>query len=373
MSMPPRSRTGSGPLIAGTLILLAIGIGLAVLWASGITPQRLWDSFFPIENQTPVTDRALSTKALYDFVFYIAAAIFVIVEALLIYTAFRYRRKPADTELPPQTHGNNLVEVVWTVIPTIIVAVLFVLSWQTLNTVDAKANTTVHITAVAARFQWSFDYLAADGKTVLFTQNLPKGDEGGMFVPVGEPVQVDLRSTDVIHAFYVPKFLFKRDVVPGKLNTFDFTVEEAGVYRGQCAELCGTYHGSMLFEVHAVDRATFDAWLQKQIDLANQTPAPPPSGGAGGETLPLSAQNTTFSTDALTATADAPFTIDFNNEDVGMPHNVEIKDAGGTQVFLGKLITGPAKEPYAVPPLKAGAYTFVCTVHPNMTGTLTVQ
>jgi plastocyanin len=161
--------------------------------------------------------------------------------------------------------------------------------------------------------------------------------------------------------------------VPGKLNTFDFTVEEAGIYRGQCAELCGTYHGSMLFEVHAVDRATFDAWLQKQIDLANQTPAPPPSGGAGGESLPLTAQNTAFSTDALAATADAPFTIDFNNEDVGMPHNVEIKDAGGTQVFLGKLITGPAKEPYAVPPLKAGAYTFVCTVHPNMTGTLTVQ
>ncbi|HEY6568876.1 MAG TPA: cytochrome c oxidase subunit II [Candidatus Limnocylindrales bacterium] len=373
MSMPPRSRTGSGPLIAGTLILLAIGIGVVVLLASGITPQRLWDSFFPIENQTPVTDRSLAIKALYDFVFYIAAAIFVIVEAVLIYTAFRYRRKPTDAELPPQTHGNNLVEVVWTVIPTIIVAVLFVLSWQTLNTVDAKATTTVHITAVAARFQWSFDYLAADGKTVLFTQNLPKGDEGGMFVPVGEPVQVDLRSTDVIHAFYVPKFLFKRDVVPGKLNTFDFTVEEAGVYRGQCAELCGTYHGSMLFEVHAVDRATFDAWLQKQIDLANQTPAPPPSGGAGGETLPLSAQNTTFSTDALAATADAPFTIEFNNEDVGMPHNVEIKDPGGAQVFLGKIITGPAKEPYPVPPLKAGSYTFVCTVHPNMTGTLTVQ
>ena len=380
MSMPPRSRTGSGPLIAGTLILLAIGIGLAVLWAGGITPQRLWDSFFPIENQTPVTDRSLSTKALYDFVFYIAAAIFVIVEGVLIYSAFRYRRKPTDTELPPQTHGNNLVEVVWTVIPTIIVAVLFVLSWQTLNTVDAKATTTVHITAVAARFQWSFDYLAADGKTVLFTQQLPKGDEGGMFVPVGEPVQVDLRSADVIHAFYVPKFLFKRDVVPGKLNTFDFTVEEAGVYRGQCAELCGTYHGSMLFEVHAVDRATFDAWLQKQIDLASRTPAPPPSGGAPapsggatGTTLPLSAKNTAFSTNALDAPADAPFTIDFKNEDVGMPHNVEIKDSSGGQVFLGKIITGPAEEPYAVTPLKAGAYTFVCTVHANMTGTLTVK
>lgn len=380
MSMPPRSRTGSGALLAGALILLALGICVVILWANGVTPATLWDSFFPVANQTPATDRSLSTKALYDFVFYIAAAIFVIVEALLIYTAFRYRRKPTDTELPPQTHGNNLVEVVWTVIPTIIVAVLFVLSWQTLNTVDAKAATTVHVRANAARFQWSFDYLAADGTTVLFEEQIPKGADEGLYLPVGEPVQIDLRSEDVIHAFYVPKFLFKRDVVPGKLNTFDFTIEEPGVYRGQCAELCGTYHGSMLFEVHAVDRATFDAWLQKHIDQANQTPAPPPSGGApapsggaSGATLPLSAQNTAFSTNALAAPADAPFTIDFKNEDVGMPHNVEIKDASGAQVFNGKIITGPAEEPYAVPPLKAGAYTFVCTVHANMTGTLTVQ
>src|SRR5262245_46384956 len=159
MSMPPRSRTGSGPLIAAVLIALAVLIAVVLFWANGITPQRLWDSFFPLENQTPVTDRSLSIKWLYDFVFYIAAAIFVIVEGLIIWSAFRYRRKPGDDELPPQTHGNNLVEIVWTVIPTIIVAVLFVLSWQTLNTVDAKAATDVHVRAVAQRFQWSFEYL----------------------------------------------------------------------------------------------------------------------------------------------------------------------------------------------------------------------
>ena len=87
---------------------------------------------------------------------------------------------------------------------------------------------------------------------------------------MGEPIQIDLRSEDVIHAFYVPKFLFKRDVVPGKLNTFDFTVDEAGTYRGQCAELCGTFHGSMVFDVHAVDRPTFDAWVAEQVDKAQR-------------------------------------------------------------------------------------------------------
>ena len=150
MSMPPRSRTGSGPLIAGLLIVLAIVIAVIALAAAGVTPQQLWDGFFPIENQTPVTDRSLSTKSLYDFVFYIAAAIFILVEGLIIYSAFRYRRKPSDVDLPPQTHGNNLVEIVWTLIPTVIVAVLFVLSWQTLNVVDAKVTTDVHVRAIAA-------------------------------------------------------------------------------------------------------------------------------------------------------------------------------------------------------------------------------
>jgi cytochrome c oxidase subunit II len=370
--MPPRSRTGSGPLIAGALIALAIVVAVILFAAKGVSPQALWDSFFPIENQTPVTDRAVHTKQLYDFVFYIAAAIFLIVEGLIIWSAFRYRRKPTDTELPPQTHGNNLVEIVWTVIPTIIVAVLFVLSWQTLNTVDAKASTTVHVEAIAARFQWEFRYLDNDGNP-LFTQILTSGEEGGMYLPVGEPVQVDLVSKDVIHAFYVPKFLFKRDVVPGKLNTFDFTVEEAGTYNGQCAELCGTGHGAMLFQVKAVDRPTFDAWVAEQVAKAQATPPPPPSGEPSGEVIPLTAQNIAFTTTALTATADQPFTIDFKNEDASVAHNVEIKDASGGAVFNGPIITGVAETQYAIPPLKAGSYPFLCTVHPNMTGTITVN
>jgi cytochrome c oxidase subunit II len=383
MSMPPRSRTGSGPLIAGLLIVLAIVIALVAFAATGITPQRLWDGFFPIGNQTPVTDRSLSTKALYDFVFYIAAAIFLLVEGLIIYSAFRFRRKPGDDELPPQTHGNNLVEIVWTLIPTVIVAVLFVLSWQTLNVVDAKVTTSVHVTAVAARFQWAFEYRDGDGK-LLFTQSLPvrnpddpESEGGGLFLPVGEPIQIDLRSEDVIHAFYVPKFLFKRDVVPGKLNTFDFTVDEAGTYRGQCAELCGTFHGSMVFDVHAVDRPTFDAWVAEQVDKARATPAPPPSGGPSGApagtVVPLSAQNIAFSTATLQAPAGQPFTIDFKNDDQSVPHNVEIQDASGAVKLKGDTITGVAEIQYPVDALPAGDYKFLCTVHPNMTGTLTVQ
>jgi cytochrome c oxidase subunit 2 len=371
MSMPTRSRPGSGPLLAVALIVVSIIAMAAALWAAGITPQEAWDSFFPMGGETPATDRAHAVAWLYDWVFGFAVVIFLAVEGVIIYSAFRYRRRARDTELPAQTHGNNLIEVIWTAIPTAIVLFLFVLSWQALNTVDAKAATDVRIRAVAARFQWSFDYLDPAGE-LLFTQVIPIGEDGGMVVPVDEPVSVELRAQDVIHAFYVPRFLFKRDAVPGKPNFFDFTVEEPGTYRGQCAELCGASHGAMVFDVHAVPRAEYDVWFQAQLDKASATPAPAPSGGAA-TTLELSAINVAFSASTLEAPAGQPFAIHFVNNDASVPHNVEIKDTSGTSVFKGDLITGPSEITYSVPELAAGTYTFVCTVHPNMTGTLTVQ
>ena len=379
MSMPSRPRTGSGALLAGLIILVVTLATIGVLLAAGITPQRAWDSFFPVGGATPVTDRAKATRGLYDIVFLIGAAIFVIVEAMIVYTVFRYRRKTDDEALPPQTHGNNLVEVIWTAIHTAIVLALFVMSWQTLNTVEAKAATPdVYVRAIAARYQWTFEYLdGPDGvgltPKVLFSQALPVGEDGGLVLPVAEPVHISLTSPDVIHAFYVPKFLFKRDVVPGKLNNFDFTVEEPGTYRGQCAELCGAYHGSMVFEVHARPKAEFDTWLAGAIAKASATPAPAPSGDAFLPVVELSALNVTFNTTTLTAPADKPFTIHFKNDDNAVPHNVEIKDASGGVAFKGEIITGVAETNYSVPALKAGTYTFLCTVHPNMTGTLTVQ
>jgi cytochrome c oxidase subunit II len=375
MSMPSRPRSGSGALVAAVTMLVTIAVFIAVAWAAGVTPQGVWNSFFPVHGETPVTDRSLATKQLYDIVFYIAVVVFVVVEGLIIFTVFRYRRRGTDDGLPPQTHGNNLVEVIWTAIPLAIVLFLFAASWQTLNTVDAKTPSTVNVRAVAARFQWRFDYLdrpdGPDAKVVL-SQAVPVGEDGGLVLPVGEPVHISLTSPDVIHAFYVPKFLFKRDVVPGKLNTFDFTVDEPGTFRGQCAELCGTYHGSMVFEVHALPKGDFDAWFAAAMQKASATPPPAPSGGTG-EVVQLTAQNVAFTTAELTATGGAPFTIHFKNDDASVPHNVEIKGADGSVAFKGDIITGPAEVDYAVPALAPGSYAFLCTVHPNMTGTLTVK
>ena len=216
-----------------------------------------------------------------------------------------------------------------------------------------------------------------------------------MYVPAGRQIRLSLESPDVIHAFYVPQFLFKRDVVPGRINTFDFNVDpnmagplpEGQIFNGQCAELCGSGHYTMLFQVKALSPADFDTWLADQIATANATPAPPPSaapGGSGpppsgapaaGPTLQVSASGIAYEQKELTAPANTPFKITFENKDAGVPHNVAIHQGSptGQEVFKGEIFAGVATKTYDVPALPAGAYAFVCTVHPTMTGTLTVN
>ena len=200
-----------------------------------------------------------------------------------------------------------------------------------------------------------------------------------MYVPAGQTIQLQLfvRPNDVIHAFYVPQFLFKRDVVPGRVTAFDFTVNasDAGqTFRGQCAELCGVGHMEMLFDVKAVTPTEFEAWLDGKVAEAKATPAPPPSGGAGAA-VKLSAFGVKYEQTAISAPANAPFRIDFENKDPAIPHNVSIHKGSptGEEVFKGEIFPGVATKTYNVPALPAGAYAFVCTVHPTMTGTLTVQ
>jgi cytochrome c oxidase subunit 2 len=356
-------------VVAALVVAMAAGSDL-----SGIV-RGVIDSFYP---PAAVTEQGAHIRDLYDIVFFIGVVIFFVVEALILWTVIRYRRRPEDTELPPQTHGNLVAEVVWTVVPTIIVAFLFVVSWQTLNVVEARtAEPDTRVRAVGAQFQWTFQYLDENDE-VVYTQLLPVGDDGGLVVPAGRTIQLSLTSPDVIHAFYVPQFLFKRDVVPGPdhVNVFDFKVnaEYAGqTFRGQCAELCGAGHRVMLFDVHAKTPADFDAWLAQKIAEASATPTPPPSGEPSGTVLTLEAKGLVFLETALTAPANEPFKIDFDNQDDAIPHNVEIHDGSGATIFKGEIFNGVASRTYDIPALAAGSYPYICTVHPTMTGTLTVE
>jgi len=286
MSSPPRTRPSTVALTAiaiGALVLVAVAIAVAV----GVDVIAYGENFVTgLYPPKAVTEQGQAIRDLYTIVFLIAVAVFFVVEGLILWTVIRYHRKPGDDTLPAQTHGNNIAEAVWTIVPTIIVAFLFIISWQTLNVVDAvSATPETRIAAHAGQFQWSFDYFSDDGQTLLYTELAPLGEDGGLRVPTGRTIQLSLtvNDNDVIHAFYVPQFLFKRDVVPGRVNKFDFKVDEdqAGqTFRGQCAELCGSGHSIMLFDVHAMTAADFDAWLADKVANA---PPPEPSGSPGTE------------------------------------------------------------------------------------------
>lgn len=377
MSTSPRKRPASEALVAGAGVILMIAIVGIVLWSSA------GSALYPPKA---ATTQGQEVSKLYDIVFAIAVAVFVVVEGLIVWSILRYRRRPSDVDLPPQTHGNNLVEVLWTLIPTVIVLYLFAISWQTLNTVDytSVANgqkPDIQIRALAGQFQWQFEYLDANGNHVATqTKAMTKkvGDGGGMAVPVGKKVYVTLRSGDVIHAWYVPRFLFKRDVVPGQENHFEFTVDPAEVgqtFHGQCAELCGTNHNAMLFDVVAMSQGDYDAWLANLVEVENATPPPAPSGAP---VLTLDAKDIAYDKHALDAPANAPFVIDFKNDDPAtITHDVDIHAADGTTVVANQEpIAGGTSTQYTYDQLAAGTYEFFCSVHPGvpgMIGTLTVR
>jgi cytochrome c oxidase subunit II len=369
MSTSPRKRPASEAMVAGGVVILLIVIVVLVLWSNA------GSALFPPPAAT-IEGKAIS--GLYDVVFALAVAIFLAVEGLIVWSILRYRRRPEDVELPAQTHGNNLVEVLWTLIPTVIVIYLFAISWSTLNTVDAvSAQPDVRIHVLAGQFQWQFEYLDANGKHLATQSVAEEAKGGGMAVPVGKNVYLTFDSGDVIHAWYVPRFLFKRDVVPGQTNHYEFTVDpaEAGqVFRGQCAELCGTGHRTMLFDVVAMSPTDFDAWLAKLVEKANATPPPPPSGAPA---IDVVAKNIAFDPLSIEAAANKPFVITFKNEDpASVTHDIDIHGSDGALIQDQDPVAGGQTGQYTYDPLPAGTYKFICSFHPlvpNMNGTLTVK
>ncbi|HEY7281796.1 MAG TPA: cytochrome c oxidase subunit II [Actinomycetota bacterium] len=225
------------------------------------------------------SEQGQKISGLYRLMFWIAIVVGVVVLGLIAYSIVRFRRRNED--LPRQTRYHLPLEVTYTVIPVVIVLFIFGVTYHVEHQVDhVSADPEVRVDATAFQWQWRFTY-PQYGITIIGTPTSYPTFE----VPVGQTVQIDLRAQDVIHAFYVPEFLFKRDAIPGHLNVFDFTVPEPGRFAGECAEFCGLNHAFMGFWVKAVPRSEFDAWVQQQQVSGSPSPSPgagttsgPPSG-----------------------------------------------------------------------------------------------
>lgn len=208
---------------------------------------------------TAATEQGARINDLYTIFFWAAAGVFVITAGLIGWSILRYRAKPGDNDLPKQFHHNLKLEVVWFAIPQIIVVALFTLSALALNEVNERKpepDATVRVTAY--QWGWRFEYEGTEVEIVGTPQ-----EPAEVTVPTGD-VAFILTSADVVHSFYVPKFLFKRDTIPGRDTRIDVTISEEGTYDGVCAEFCGLLHDRMSFRLEAVEPSEFNRWLIDQ-------------------------------------------------------------------------------------------------------------
>ena len=197
----------------------------------------------------------------------VGACVGVIVVVLILFALVRWRRRPGDAE-PPQFANNYQLEVAWTVIPLLIVGGLFVATYRAEARIDAVADQPAAIVAVNAyRWGWTFSYRG--GPTVGGASNGPaslgvKQQMAELVLPLGETTRIELSSTDVVHGFWIPDFLFKRDAIPGQTTVFDVSPTKLGTFEGRCSSFCGLQHESMLFRVRVVTPSAFAAWEKSQ-------------------------------------------------------------------------------------------------------------
>jgi cytochrome c oxidase subunit 2 len=243
---------------------LGLGAATLLMLLSGCSEESFGKAFGHFGWPGPGI--SLQAHKMYDlWIASVIAALIVgiFVWGLIFWCIIRYRKR--GDELPVQTRFNMPMEVLYTVTPILVVAVLFYYTAIVQTDVDKLSKNPDQIVQVTAfKWQWEFDYrdgMGPDAKTTVST--VGSADVIPLLVlPVGEKIRFEETSKDVIHSFWVPELLFKRDVFPGSIrNVFEVTLDKTGRYVGRCAELCGTYHAFMQFELVVVSPQPFDTFL----------------------------------------------------------------------------------------------------------------
>lgn len=202
--------------------------------------------------------KAVDEANIYWLVFWIATGVFFLVELLLLFVVVRYRRRKGEAGLAPaQTHGNRNIEIIWTILPTMLLAGLAIptvsMIWdQTGRQDDPNA---LEIRVVGKQWWWEIHYPGAGDEVVTANE---------VHVPTGRVVNFSLESADVIHSFWAPKLSGKQDLIPGQVTELNFKADVPGTYMGQCTEYCGLSHANMRLLVVAQTPEDFAAWVQQQ-------------------------------------------------------------------------------------------------------------
>ncbi len=318
--------------------------------------------------QAGISQKSDHVHGLFYIILWLALPVFLFVEGMLLVSVIRYRKRRGDESEPVQDPGNNKALAMFFAGPLAVIIALLAVGEVAVATVDHNApHPGERLVINAFQWEWSANYvnegITVTGKT--FKKEMT------MELPVGTPTRIDLRSTDVIHEFYVPHLLFMKNAVPGHPNVFTITPTKLGTYHGQCAQFCGLGHPRMTFVMKVVPRAQFHAWVNKQKQAATQGGACKPTGSS----IALVAHQISWDRTCVAVLAGRPFRITIKNEDAGIAHNFAIWDSPKTKhrLYLTPNLTGPVTKTFTGPALKPGKYYFQCDIHgPAMAGTLIV-
>ena len=239
--------------------------GLAVICAVALSgcDDSVKRGFLP----QGVTDQSGRITSLWTGSWLAALGVGVVVWGLILWCVVAYRRKKDEVGLPEQLRYNVPIEILYTIVPLFMIAVLFFYTARdesALLDISKKPDVTVNV--IAKQWSWDFNYVEAgtfETATLVELTGKPgvAATAPALYLPVNKRVEFVLTARDVIHSFWVPQFLMKLDIIPGKVNRFQVKPTELGTFEGKCAELCGAYHSPMLFQVKVVSQAAYDAHL----------------------------------------------------------------------------------------------------------------
>lgn len=264
---------------------LGLTLGLTLLFVGACSAEdKAQVKKFAMPANSPGTEEAAHIADLWKWAWIALLITGVLVWGLILWCVAAYRRR-SDDEIPVQTRYNLPLEVLYTIVPVFAVVVFFYWTVTVQDKVLDEKEPDVMVEVVAQQWSWTFNHSIGDAET-----GGPVVYEGGtaseiptLVLPVDQRIEFRLSSPDVIHSFWIPGFLMKMDVIPGQegdeRNHFQVTTTEEGDFMGKCAELCGTYHSRMLFNVKVVSQAEYEEYLQQQ-EAAGYSADEPLLGGS---------------------------------------------------------------------------------------------
>jgi len=228
---------------------------------------------WPLDPRGP---QAESIAFVYWILFACAVVVLAIVVGALTYSGIKFRDRPG--RVAQQIHGSNTLELIWTVVPTLMVISFTALSWNRLNLInDVNSNVAMTVKVEGRQWAWTFTYPDSPTFKLQDGSTLQAGEQ--LDIPVGQKIKIELTAKDVIHSFWVPNLGGKKDAVPGHVTSLWIQADQPGTFKGQCFEFCGDGHADMLVTVVAHTPAEYATWAKKAVDDANRLNDPKTAAG----------------------------------------------------------------------------------------------